>query len=465
MLPAVLTGLGVAAAEPALNEAKVFEWWDDGIIDGDEAREILDQLETGNTQEACLLATVYALESCEEESAPATAAREPGIAPRLMPHGYAEWQGRTDSLGHLESHRTELRVNFYRYHLRLGTQSLLTYRSEEATAHFGEISTKELYSPVPLDTLWGTALFYTASFPAGRLRLGALLDTAATTRASAAFIPARGTEIEAVYWHTVEAAEEHSIALQGKSQWMNLAAWWKGTNPLLKIQLRYHEKTEIAKFSWKADAYWHGDSLPRQANLSATVEKTRFWGSQTVTTTFRDSWKSRASANARIMMPLEGDSTKARFKVTAETGPAALRGGGSATCLEAASGRSRCRQNDLALKLRSVLLGMADGGGGAEGGIDGVWSITAAMQMRHTRGQGFGDPRTEAGITYRADTQNHVGAAAVFPKGKPDRELRIRSEADVGTPILRLSLAVTFRRTAETPLHPLHGHLKMRMNF
>ena len=50
-----------------LDESQVFEWWDDGIIDSDEAREILDLLEEGNEQEACLLAEVYALESCASQ--------------------------------------------------------------------------------------------------------------------------------------------------------------------------------------------------------------------------------------------------------------------------------------------------------------------------------------------------------------------------------------------------------------
>ena len=56
------------AASQSLDEAKVFEWWDSGIIDGDEAREILDLIEEGNLQEACMLAEVYALEGCVTES-------------------------------------------------------------------------------------------------------------------------------------------------------------------------------------------------------------------------------------------------------------------------------------------------------------------------------------------------------------------------------------------------------------
>ena len=56
------------AASQSLDEAKVFEWWDSGVINSDEAREILDLIEEGNLQEACMLAEVYALEGCTTES-------------------------------------------------------------------------------------------------------------------------------------------------------------------------------------------------------------------------------------------------------------------------------------------------------------------------------------------------------------------------------------------------------------
>ena len=205
------------AASQSLDEAKVFEWWDSGVIDGDEAREILDLIEEGNLQEACMLAEVYALEGCVTESSREKPHRKmsgkkaqgkdaahisaahvgaENSQPSVIPHGYIEWRGRTDSLGHLESERTELRLHFYRYSLRLGTQSLLTYKNAGSEAHLGQISTKELHSNIPLDTLWGTAAFY----PIWKFRLGALLDTAKTTRASLGFVYDKGTELELAYW-------------------------------------------------------------------------------------------------------------------------------------------------------------------------------------------------------------------------------------------------------------------------
>ena len=198
------------AAETALSEAQVFEWWDNGIIDAEEAREILDLLEEGNTPEACILAEVYALESCTVAE---TSNKAKNKRSSLIPHGYIEWRGRTDSLGYLESKRTELRVNFYRYSLRLGTQSLLTYKNAGSEAHFGQISTKELHSTIPLDTLWGTALRY----PLGMFRIGGLFDTAKTSRVNLGIAPSQSMELQLAYWHhqhTANSIERHSFSAQ-----------------------------------------------------------------------------------------------------------------------------------------------------------------------------------------------------------------------------------------------------------
>ena len=455
-----------SSVESPFDEALVFEWWDNGIVDADEAREILDLLEEGNVQEACILAEVYALEKCSEKTPEKKQRKKQNKATRaqrrrldLAPHGFVEWRGRTDSVGHLESYRTELQLHFYRYTLRLGSQSLLTYKGDGAEAHLGEISTQELHSLIPLDTLWGAAGLY----PVGIFGLGALLDTATNSRANVIIAPSPELELQLAYWHHRHrgtASERHSVFAQAKGSFGGVAAWWipeKRTDiPLFKIQLRHREKMELGNFSWKADAYLHGDFLPQESHLSSTIEKSRFWGSQTAGVSLRDAWKSNLSINARTIIPLESDSSKTRFKAAAETGPAALRGGASATCLQA---ETHCRQNDLSLKASSTW----------PLGIDGFGkehvTFAGKIRARHTRGEGFGAPLYEAGAAYAAGTFNRAGIALTIPKGNPARELRLRSSTEIGTESLQLSLAVTFRRTAETPLHPLRAALKARFIF
>ena len=446
------------AAETALSEAQVFEWWDNGIIDADEAREILELLEEGNTQEACILAEVYALESCTvidtgKKTVPKTAKKAKNKRPSLTPHGYIEWKGRTDSLGNLESQRTEMRINFYRYSLRLGSQSLLTYQNAGSEAHFGEISTKELHSVIPIDTLWGTSLLY----PLGIFRIGALLDTAKTTRLNFDIIANKEIELQLAYWHhhTSDSVEKRSFSTQMNGNWGSFAAWWvpenKGDIPLMKLQLHHREKMEYATLAWKVDAYAHGDSLPREAHLSSTIAQSRFWGSQTLAITFHDAWKSKLALNTRTIVPLQVDTSKTRFRVSAESGPDILRGFANITCLSA---EEHCRQNDLALKIQSA------------------WDLekeqlvfAGKIRTRHTRSMGFSPPLYEAGAAYKLDSFNSASVAITIPKGNPIQELRIRNTVDIGIDFFQFSMAVTFRRTAEMPIHPLHAAIKARINF
>ncbi len=485
IIPVILAAsYALAAGSAHLSEAKVFEWWDDGIVDGNEAREILGLLEEGNVEEACLLAEVYALESCDDDTpkkdnagqAKSTkkqrttrkkADKKTGKAkddrPGIAPHGYIEWRDRTDSLGHLESHRTEVRMNFYRYSLRLGTQSLLTYRNAGSEAHFGQVSTRELHSGIPIDTLWGAASLY----PLGMFRLGALLDTAATTRLSLG-IATGETELQLAYWHhqhPSDSTERHSVAAQASGSWGNVAAWWVPENgaalPLLKLQLKLREKTEYATLAWKADAYAHGHALPEESHLAPTIASSRFWGSQTASTAFFDPWKSKLTMSARTVIPLEGDTSKTRFKAKAESGPSVTRGSASVTCISA---EGRCRQNDLSFRLRSAW-DIAESRAVRDRVARDQLAFSGRIRARHTRGAGFGPPLYEAGAAYTFDTFNSASVTVSVPKGAPAREIQFRSAAEVGTGYLQLSLSVTFRRTAETPLHPLHATLKAKMSF
>ena len=145
---AAFLGMAVASLpEQALaqttefTEAKVFEWWDDGFIAPEEANEILALMDEGNMHEACILAEIYAGEPCDDN------------LEKLREHyrGHITFKLRFDSTGSISGHREELQFTFHRLTLRLGTQELLTYKSKRGEAHFGQISTRELHSAIPLD--------------------------------------------------------------------------------------------------------------------------------------------------------------------------------------------------------------------------------------------------------------------------------------------------------------------------
>jgi hypothetical protein len=165
----------------------------------------------------------------------------------------------------------------------------------------------------------------------------------------------------------------------------------------------------------------------------------------------RDTWKSKFTANARTMIPLEGDTSRTRFKATVESGPGILRATTSATCIQA---EEHCRRKDFDFNIQSS------------------WNMdreqlifSGKIRTRHSQGEGFSVPLYEAKAVYASDAFNSASVAAIIPKGAPNQEIQLRNSVEVGTDFLQLSLAVTFRRTAEEAFHPLHAAMKAKVMF
>ena len=453
----VIFAMLLPMASAAVTEADVFDWWDAGIITPEQAGEILSLLDEGNADEACLLADVYAQEPCEAHSPKKAKERTTKTArPPLRPTGYILSKIRLDSTGHIDSHREELRVDFYRYTLRLGTQELLTYRNARSEAHFGDISTKELHSHIPLDTLWGTAALY----PFGKFHVAALLDSSTVTQARAGYAVNKQTSVEAFYWHgntTPYRDHFHSAALQTKFDFGKATAWYQAGQdvPLLKIE--FHNTTPPKKrntplepitFNWRTTAYYHGDSVPALARLSSTILKSRLWGSQTVGATAKEWFNTRAEANMRIINPLHSDSASVRTKAMIISGPAFARAALTATCREL---QDNCRQSDWKPSFTSAFTDH--------------WSTGASARARYTRGEGFGPPRLEASLRYQDIPGNYAKVTLVAPKGNPSEDFQIRNEAHFSGPFLGVSIVSTFKKNANISLHPSQGSLMVKLLF
>lgn len=445
----------------ALDEAAVFKWWDDGLISAEEATEMLNLLEEGNQEEACLLAETYSLEDCQpqqEPTVPQNSAKSQ--RPPLTPHGYILWKGRTDSLGHLESSRLSLQVDFYRYRLRLGTQELLSYRNEGSEAHFGQISTREIHSYIPLDTLWGT----TFTYPLGNLTLGGTLDTALNLEARLGY----RKQADIFCWTHPESS---SCGIQARTSWGTVAGWWQHGQslPLIKMQLQRNEKISTSRssaknknaeiISWKISAYIHGDSVPDQSHLSSSILNSMFWYSQNIAYTDASPWRNRISTNIRVTTPLPNDSalqqTTARIKVQLDYGPQQLRGTASATCLDAAE---NCRKDDL--KLQGVSL-LSHSDSQTKNGL----SLQGSVKTTYTRNEGLNTPRLETGLSYGTNSLNKASVSLVLPQSNPQKNIQIRTQSDVGTDQIQISIAATFKKKARAPFHPAHAYLQLKGLF
>ena len=452
---------------PPLDAAQVFEWWDDGIITPEEADEIFTRLEEENYDEACLLAEVYAQEPCVTTAASTTksprqkrknktakSARSSGSAhsaeathsaqltksappPSLIPHGRVSWNGQYDSDGHLKKHREELQIQFYYFKLHLGSQELLSYRRDGYEAHFGQISTLEFHSHLPLDTLWGAAIH----FPIGKFHLGAHIDSSKTFHTHVAFHPNRQNELTAAFWKFPDAG---AIALQARTTLGQISAWYQfGQDlPLVKIQLQ----SEKEHLSWKTTAYIHGDSIPQGLNLSKGIAENWLWASQTVTAHWPEALNTAFSAKARILSPVSSDSVSARFKMTFSSGPEHLRPSISLTCLEASE---NC--NDTEWK----------------GGIESAWehvSFKSSARFRHNKGH-TKPPRIEIGASYRKSSRTFVKLTLAFPEANPAKSISIQNEFRIDNDFLGCDFIFAFKKTQKTDFHPNYAHLEATLKF
>lgn len=446
----------------ALEESDVFDWWDNGIISQDEAEDILNLLEEGNTQEACALAEVYAQEACQDESPDATpkakktAKHEASQGAPLAPHGYILWKARIDSTGHRASDRRELQVTFYYYTLRLGSQNLLSYKTQGYEAHFGDISTREFHSLIPTDTLMGTAAY----FPLGSVLLGGMFDTAKAANAHAELLVGKNN-IALTYWHT----GGNSFAAQASTGEASFAAWYQlhQSTPLVKLQIHSRETARQAReyqhsyiLSWNTTAYMHGTQVPDYSRLSSTILKNKLWASQNIAIAGTGESRTKFGTTASLFVPIGADTLRARFKFSAETGPNAIHTKISATCLDAAA---HCSQDDLTAKITS------------QHGTESTLAFDAGAKTRFSRENSrngrnaFGPPRLEVGIAYAERPQNRIRMAVILPRGAPQEAITLRNESKISSNWLQCTLVVDFKQTRASKMHPARAHIQAKAFF
>ncbi len=450
---------------PPLDAAQVFEWWDDGIITPEEADELFSRLEEENYDEACLLAEVYAQEPCvttapsttkstrkkrknkttksarssdSAHSAEATHSAQASKSepPPIIPHGSLSWKGQYDSDGHLKKHREELQIQFYYFKLHLGSQELLSYRRDGYETHFGQISTLEFHSHLPLDTLWGAAF----RLPIGKFHLGAHIDSSKTFHTHVAFHPNRQNELTAAFWKFPDAG---AIALQARTTLGQISAWYQfGQDlPLVKIQLQ----SEKEHLSWKTTAYIHGDSIPQGLNLSKGIVGNRLWASQTVNVQWPEALNTVLSAKARVLSAIASDSVNARFKIALTTGPGRLRTSFSATCLDA---NDNCNSTEW------------------NGNVESDWNtlaFKASAKVRHENNR-TKPPKIELGASYR----NSLALAKLtiaFPKMNPAKSITLQNEVKLDNDWFGCDFVFAFKKTKTKSFSPSYAHLQTNLKF
>lgn len=500
---AALAAFFGAALLPAhsaeLTEAQVFEWWDDGFIAPEEADEILSLMDEGNMQEACALAEVYAGEPCdsngpadepqiEAQARPARTKSKAGRSANAVAyHGHYVSKIRFDSAGNVSGHREEFQFTFRRLTLRLGSQELLTYKSKRGEAHFGQISTRELHSAIPLDTLWGTALAYSI----GKFRLSAMLDTSKAANLGLTAGPFSKFTAQATLWANTKpaagaASPAQSVPTTDNAPSANatfsipsgkISAWYQAgqSSPLVRFSFR---GKDASAFSWSTTGYIHGDSIPAPARLSASILKNRFWSTQSVTLRAKDFFDTKATFNARVLSPLHSDSISGRLDLNVAGGPGFLRPALKVSCIEAAN---NCDQTVFQAQLAS-----------AHNFGQKTATFTGGARAKHKLAEhSWQAPRLEIGIALtempaqfsatqssaaQSSTSNRTQTPAsgrnntfrislVAPESRPDKKMQVRTEARVYGGFLEFTLTAAFQRTETTNFHPTHAQVSAGIFF
>lgn len=447
------------AINTTVTEADVFEWWDNGIITEGEAEDILVLVEEGNEEEACALAEIYAQEQCQETIKDSTTTlkknnkQSKGIS--LTPHGFFSWKGRIDSTGHIVSHREELQIAFYYYTLRLGSQKLFSYKKNLYEAYFGEISTKEIHSQIPLDTLFGTAF----SFPIQKFFVEGFLDTSITSQIQIGY-KNKQFNTSVIYWNSNNIS---SGILQLHLSGLSIALWQQQNQnfPLIKIKIQYRENeiysydiNSFFKVSWNTMAYIHGTETPRFARLSSSVLKNKLWISQNISLDISQLAHAKISGNANIAMPHNSDSLKARFKFTTEIGPPLIHAKLATTCLDAAS---RCNQGDWSIRVTSQ-----------HAETDAILFDMQA-KTRHQKEKktyaGFNAPYLEAGFSYLENREKKFRFAVISLKGNSFKEIILRNESEISSKNLKCKFIVDFKQNKYRSLRPEKASFTTKFNF
>ena len=432
-----------------LSEAQIFEWWDDGTIEAEEANEMLSLLDEGNAQEACALAEIYASEPCEMKAM--NKKRTPKAQKKYGGHLAAKM--RFDSAGHVDTHREEFLFNLHRLTLRLGTQELLSYKNKHGEAHFGQISTRELKSAIPTDTLWGTALAYSFGTPSrGTFDLGGLIDTSGTSQVHAAYTRSKTFAAGASLWKT---ADTYSVMAQAGFPFGQVAYWHQigESSPLVKFQLHGRDSSSV---SWRTTGYIHGDSVPPSTRLSASILKNRFWTSQNLTFRARELLDTRVSASVRILSPLHSDSISGRLSLDIESGSPTIRGSAKITCREASED---CRQTIYQGILQSAFDFSTFRA-----------TFTGSARTQHDRAEAtWKRPRLEIGAAVSENLpgkrENLFRFSLVAPDSHPLDNTQIRSETRLSGDFLEFSLVATFKKTGEGKVRPTHAQISTKILF
>ena len=156
----------------------------------------------------------------------------------------------------------------------------------------------------------------------------------------------------------------------------------------------------------------------------------------------------KVTANAGLISPLDADTMAVRLKLGGESGPEFLRALASVTCRDAGT---NCRVTDWK--------------GGLSASPWELWVLGASVRVRHARPEGFAPPHLELSNLFRDFSQNYTKFTLIAPKGRPQDDLRLRTEFLISGDFLDFSLVCTFKGMERLEPIPVRGFAEAKVRF
>lgn len=298
--PLALLLLAAPFALAELTAEQVFWWWDDGLIEANEASDLLELIENDDEDAACEMAEALGLEHCEKEE--------------FAGKGYVRYRESRNSADSviLRKLDAELHYNAYSFKVTVPGEWQLGYSRGRFEALLGTIDYRDIGILMPLedyDGMW-------SAIRDDEFSLGGLIMTDTTFGAMFGAGPLS-------FWGFA-GPELRAVSASGEVEYANLSVFYANEmeSPLFRAQVKYATKT-APKFAWNGVLWAHADTtLPEMLNVTSSVKKSLVWSSQTQKFTLKGY---AASFTEKLQVPINADtgsvstSLAGTFKKTAST--------------------------------------------------------------------------------------------------------------------------------------------------
>lgn len=444
------------AARAEISVEQVYWWWDDGLIEYNEATDLLELLEHDDEEGACIYAEALGLERCSLKRGENSARKR--VAAKKVPKNwdgslrYRESRDADDAilLRHLDA---KFRYDAFAFRGSFAGEDLakkswqIAYRRDGYEAILGELRYTDLQMQFPMEVREGTWIAYRSSVS----HFGGALFTDSAVAAMAGLDFA---EVSLSAW-AFDDARNRAFVFEAAGSNFELGAWYAlgMESPLYRAALDYKNRGTM-DFDWNMLLYAHSDSaLAFPLKLPASVRKSRYHLSQTQKFSFAGHYS--VTLVERLQVPLDTGKTVPNVSVAFRKSGGMFRTLVGVACRDAASARGnvQCGRPQLraeaAFALQRALLYSKF-----------RLQSESAASLKHS-------PRVALGARYTAKEKTFLRTEFVLPEGGASERnpYKLSEEAGINTANAGISLRFIQKKNPREGFTPERAGLTLQVKF